>query len=62
MRLGPSWRAIVHSLGFAQLSLGMGLANLLYAPVPLLLRNVGLLKRLALGEGRAAGRAAAGSV
>ncbi|XP_010852816.1 PREDICTED: vesicular acetylcholine transporter [Bison bison bison] len=36
---------IVHSLGFAQLSLGMGLANLLYAPVLLLLRNVGLLKR-----------------
>ncbi|XP_007936802.1 vesicular acetylcholine transporter [Orycteropus afer afer] len=36
---------IVHSLGFAQLSLGMGLANLLYAPVLLLLRNVGLLTR-----------------
>ena len=36
---------IVHSLGFTQLSLGMGLANLLYAPVLLLLRNVGLLKR-----------------
>ncbi|XP_025736178.1 vesicular acetylcholine transporter [Callorhinus ursinus] len=36
---------IVHSLGFAQLSLGMGLANLLYAPVLLLLRNVGLLRR-----------------
>ncbi|XP_075384375.1 vesicular acetylcholine transporter [Tenrec ecaudatus] len=36
---------IVHSLGFAQLSLGMGLANLLYAPVLLLLRKVGLLTR-----------------
>ncbi|XP_017504338.3 vesicular acetylcholine transporter [Manis javanica] len=36
---------IVHSLGFAQLSLGMGLANLLYAPILLLLRNVGLLTR-----------------
>ncbi|XP_004647023.1 vesicular acetylcholine transporter [Octodon degus] len=36
---------IVHSLGFEQLSLGMGLANLLYAPVLLLLRNVGLLTR-----------------
>ncbi|KAF5921973.1 vesicular acetylcholine transporter [Diceros bicornis minor] len=36
---------IVHSLGFTQLSLGMGLANLLYAPVLLLLRNVGLLTR-----------------
>ncbi|XP_003466176.1 vesicular acetylcholine transporter [Cavia porcellus] len=36
---------IVHSLGFEQLSLGMGLANLLYAPVLLVLRNVGLLTR-----------------
>ncbi|KAB1271486.1 Vesicular acetylcholine transporter [Camelus dromedarius] len=36
---------IVHSFGFVQLSLGMGLVNLLYAPVLLLLRNVGLLKR-----------------
>ncbi|XP_007526546.2 vesicular acetylcholine transporter [Erinaceus europaeus] len=36
---------IVHSLGFTQLSLGMGLANLLYAPVLLLLRKVGLLSR-----------------
>ncbi|XP_058909473.1 vesicular acetylcholine transporter [Kogia breviceps] len=36
---------IVHSLGFEQLSLVMGLANLLYAPVLLLLRNVGRLKR-----------------
>ncbi|XP_074092292.1 putative vesicular acetylcholine transporter-B [Macrotis lagotis] len=31
---------IVHTLGFPQLNLGMGLANLLYAPVLLLLRNV----------------------
>ncbi|XP_004465831.1 vesicular acetylcholine transporter [Dasypus novemcinctus] len=36
---------IVHSLGFLQLSLGMGLANLLYAPLLLLLRNVSLLTR-----------------
>ncbi|KAM5236496.1 vesicular acetylcholine transporter [Ctenodactylus gundi] len=36
---------IVHSLGFEQLSLGMGAANLLYAPALLLLRNVGLLTR-----------------
>lgn len=36
---------IVHSLGFGKLSLGMGLVNLLYAPVLLLLRNVGLLTR-----------------
>ncbi|XP_036317141.1 vesicular acetylcholine transporter [Pipistrellus kuhlii] len=36
---------IVHSLGFGQLSLGMGLANLLYAPVLLLLRRVSLLTR-----------------
>jgi len=31
---------IVHNLGFVQLNLGMGLANLLYAPALLLLRNV----------------------
>lgn len=36
---------IVHSLGFGPLSLGMGLANLLYAPVLLLLRRVGLMTR-----------------
>ncbi|XP_037661268.1 vesicular acetylcholine transporter [Choloepus didactylus] len=36
---------IVHSLGFLPLSLGMGLANLLYAPVLLLLRKVSLLTR-----------------
>ncbi|XP_061692346.1 probable vesicular acetylcholine transporter-A [Syngnathoides biaculeatus] len=31
---------IVHDLGFAQLNLGMGLANVLYAPALLLLKNV----------------------
>ncbi|KAJ8418229.1 hypothetical protein AAFF_G00139380 [Aldrovandia affinis] len=31
---------IVHNLGFLQLNLGMGLANVLYAPALLLLRNV----------------------
>ncbi|KAL4641018.1 choline O-acetyltransferase [Arapaima gigas] len=31
---------IVHDLGFVQLNLGMGLANVLYAPALLILRNV----------------------
>ncbi|XP_030628815.1 putative vesicular acetylcholine transporter-A [Chanos chanos] len=35
---------IVHDLGFVQLNLGMGLANVLYAPALLLLRNVCLMK------------------
>ncbi|XP_041921982.1 probable vesicular acetylcholine transporter-A [Alosa alosa] len=35
---------IVHNLGFVQLNLGMGLANVLYAPALLLLRNVCLMK------------------
>ncbi|KAG7462434.1 hypothetical protein MATL_G00184840 [Megalops atlanticus] len=35
---------IVHDLGFVQLNLGMGLANVLYAPALLLLRNVCQLK------------------
>ncbi|XP_034041326.1 probable vesicular acetylcholine transporter-A [Thalassophryne amazonica] len=35
---------IVHDLGFVQLNLGMGLANVLYAPALLLLRNVSQLK------------------
>ncbi|KAG7254237.1 hypothetical protein CRUP_010136 [Coryphaenoides rupestris] len=35
---------IVHDLGFAQLNLGMGLANLLYAPALILLRNVSHLR------------------
>uniref|UniRef100_A0A8C8RNK3 Solute carrier family 18 member A3 n=1 Tax=Pelusios castaneus TaxID=367368 RepID=A0A8C8RNK3_9SAUR len=35
---------IVHSLGFVQLNLGMGLANVLYAPVLLFLRNVCQMK------------------
>ena len=35
---------IVHTLGFAQLNLGMGLANVLYAPVLLFLRNVCQMK------------------
>ncbi|XP_051507790.1 probable vesicular acetylcholine transporter-A [Myxocyprinus asiaticus] len=35
---------IVHDLGFVQLNLGMGLANVLYAPALLLLRNVSLMK------------------
>ncbi|XP_030342674.1 vesicular acetylcholine transporter [Strigops habroptila] len=35
---------IVHTMGFAQLNLGMGLANVLYAPVLLLLRNVCQMK------------------
>ncbi|XP_007478685.2 vesicular acetylcholine transporter [Monodelphis domestica] len=39
--LGPIVASqIVYTLGFPQLNLGMGLANLLYAPVLLLLRNV----------------------
>ncbi|KAG9275370.1 probable vesicular acetylcholine transporter-A [Astyanax mexicanus] len=35
---------IVHDLGFVQLNLGMGLANVLYAPALLLLRNVCMMK------------------
>lgn len=35
---------IVHDLGFVQLNLGMGLANVLYAPALLLLRNVTKMK------------------
>ncbi|XP_057704868.1 probable vesicular acetylcholine transporter-B [Corythoichthys intestinalis] len=35
---------IVHDLGFAQLNLGMGLANMLYAPALLLLKNVSRMK------------------
>uniref|UniRef100_A0A667WKX8 Solute carrier family 18 member 3a n=1 Tax=Myripristis murdjan TaxID=586833 RepID=A0A667WKX8_9TELE len=35
---------IVHDLGFVQLNLGMGLANVLYAPALLLLKNVSQLK------------------
>ncbi|XP_076830996.1 putative vesicular acetylcholine transporter-A [Brachyhypopomus gauderio] len=35
---------IVHDLGFVQLNLGMGLANVIYAPALLLLRNVCLMK------------------
>ncbi|XP_028845701.1 putative vesicular acetylcholine transporter-A [Denticeps clupeoides] len=35
---------IVHDLGFVQLNLGMGLANVLYAPALLLLRNVCFMK------------------
>lgn len=35
---------IVHSLGFVQLNLGMGLVNVLYAPALLLLRNVCQMK------------------
>ncbi|KAL2083573.1 hypothetical protein ACEWY4_021346 [Coilia grayii] len=35
---------IVHDLGFVQLNLGMGVANVLYAPALLLLRNVCLMK------------------
>ncbi|XP_056148355.1 probable vesicular acetylcholine transporter-A [Lampris incognitus] len=35
---------IVHDLGFVQLNLGMGLANVLYAPALLLLKNVSRLK------------------
>ncbi|XP_019411878.1 PREDICTED: vesicular acetylcholine transporter [Crocodylus porosus] len=43
--LGPIVASqIVHSLGFVQLNLGMGLANVLYAPVLLLLRNVCQMK------------------
>uniref|UniRef100_K7EXN1 Solute carrier family 18 member A3 n=2 Tax=Pelodiscus sinensis TaxID=13735 RepID=K7EXN1_PELSI len=39
--LGPIVASqIVHTLGFPQLNLGMGLANVLYAPVLLFLRNV----------------------
>ncbi|XP_035255328.1 probable vesicular acetylcholine transporter-A [Anguilla anguilla] len=43
--LGPiAAGQIVHNLGFAQLNLGMGLANVLYAPALLLLRNVCQMK------------------
>ncbi|KAM8852558.1 putative vesicular acetylcholine transporter-A [Synchiropus picturatus] len=35
---------IVHSLGFVQLNLGMGLANVLYAPALLFLKNVSQMK------------------
>uniref|UniRef100_A0A6J0TZN3 Vesicular acetylcholine transporter n=1 Tax=Pogona vitticeps TaxID=103695 RepID=A0A6J0TZN3_9SAUR len=35
---------IVHSFGFVQLNLGMGLANVLYAPVLLLLKNICQIK------------------
>ncbi|XP_061490303.1 vesicular acetylcholine transporter [Rhineura floridana] len=35
---------IVHSFGFVQLNLGMGLANVLYAPVLLFLRNICQMK------------------
>nr|XP_060624984.1 vesicular acetylcholine transporter [Anolis sagrei ordinatus] len=35
---------IVHSFGFVQLNLGMGLANVLYAPVLLALRNICRMK------------------
>ncbi|KAK7901763.1 hypothetical protein WMY93_018532 [Mugilogobius chulae] len=35
---------IVHDLGFIQLNLGMGLANVLYAPALLLLKNVSKMK------------------
>ncbi|KAG7216321.1 hypothetical protein INR49_021725, partial [Caranx melampygus] len=35
---------IVHDLGFVQLNLGMGLANVLYAPALLLLKNVSQMK------------------
>ncbi|XP_062926206.1 probable vesicular acetylcholine transporter-A [Mobula hypostoma] len=35
---------IVHTLGFVQLSLGMGLVNILYAPTLLFLRNVCQMK------------------
>lgn len=35
---------IVHDLGFVQLNLGMGLANVLYAPALLLLKNVTMMK------------------
>ncbi|XP_007442165.1 vesicular acetylcholine transporter, partial [Python bivittatus] len=35
---------IVHSFGFIQLSLGMGLANVLYAPVLLVLKNICQMK------------------
>ncbi|XP_065264702.1 vesicular acetylcholine transporter [Emys orbicularis] len=43
--LGPIVASqIVHSLGFVQLNLGMGLANVLYAPVLLFLKNVCQMK------------------
>ncbi|XP_053160610.1 vesicular acetylcholine transporter [Hemicordylus capensis] len=35
---------IVHSFGFVQLNLGMGLANVLYAPLLLALRNISHMK------------------
>ena len=35
---------IVHDLGFVQLNLGMGLANVLYAPALILLRKVAQMK------------------
>lgn len=43
--LGPIVASqIVHTAGFTQLNLGMGLANVLYAPALLLLRNVCQMK------------------
>ncbi|KAM4635929.1 vesicular acetylcholine transporter [Discoglossus pictus] len=43
--LGPIVASqIVHTMGFAQLNLGMGLANVLYAPALLFLRNVCQMK------------------
>lgn len=43
--LGPvAAGKIVHDLGFVQLNLGMGLANVLYAPALLLLKNVTQMK------------------
>ncbi|XP_015273054.1 PREDICTED: vesicular acetylcholine transporter [Gekko japonicus] len=43
--LGPiAAGEIVHSLGFVKLNLGMGLANVLYAPVLLALRNICKMK------------------
>ncbi|CAH2321316.1 vesicular acetylcholine transporter [Pelobates cultripes] len=43
--LGPIVASqIVHTTGFTQLNLGMGLANVLYAPALLLLRNVCQMK------------------
>lgn len=43
--LGPvAAGQIVHDLGFVQLNLGMGLANVLYAPALLLLKNVTQMK------------------
>ncbi|XP_048362208.1 vesicular acetylcholine transporter [Sphaerodactylus townsendi] len=43
--LGPIMAGeIVHSFGFVKLNLGMGLANMLYAPVLLALRNICKMK------------------